>query len=755
MKTSRTMCYRAVALALFGGLFNVAMADDSELQLITVTADYNTGVADTVTVTNKAVEGAATDELRDLFRDVPGVELETTTIEGLAGFRVRGMGGSGSNLGTGQNRVAVNVDGVPLPDTFKRGHATRAGLAPIDTDDLKAVEIIRGPETSISGKSGLAGTLKFVTKDPEDYYDKSAGERFGGNVRTGYSSADKALSLGASVAGQFTDELSAMVSYSHGKSDEMPNYDGEKPYFDNGTPLTFLGELFDAEKMADRIDSADIASDNVMAKVVFEPNDNHRFSAKAEHSQRDVDIKAVIPDSANFADAMNACQNGNRMACMVMGFAFRPQKPYNDSNDSERKALTLRHDFVLDSAVADDGYWQTYYQSYDNHRDNELAYGDQYGKVATADYDVDGYGIEANLTKTIEAGSVEHTLSYGVNLQNHTSKSRQHSYRMNSNRQIDENNTTYQPDTQTRQITTYVNDDIALADGKFHIMPGVEFTHYSIHAKETPNYPADLELIDLTDNHFSWRLGTTYDINDSHQAFAGYRQGYKVPSFNELNSSSGHGRVNNPNLKPEQSSGFTVGLRSQGDIGSQTVSAFHDTYRDLAVPGRLPNGDETTVNMEDKVVIYGVEYRGELDLSAAMEGLKLRGSLAYAKGKNKETDQPYSDVEPFNGSVGLAYDAPSQQWGMAVTTNFAKAKKADDIAAADNLLIPVGGYGVTDLTAYFKPAKGLQINAGVYNVFDKKYAKWSAAQYNNFFKQNYNQITEPGRFFGAKIKYDF
>ncbi len=773
----KTLTVTVLAALCGSSLPLFAQEESAELAPITVTADYNTGVTDTVSVTRKAIDDAAITSPRDLIRNVPGVELENRAIDGFAGFHIRGMGGSGSTLGTGQNRIAVDVDGVPLPDTFKRGHATRVGLSPFASDDLKVVKIIRGPETSMSGKSGLAGTVKFVTKDPEDYYDKSAGEKFGGNVRTGYSSANQSFSIGATVAGQMTDELSAMLSYSHNQSDEMPNYDKEKPYLDNGTPLVFLDRmrLFNAETMADRIDSADIDTNNVMGKIVFDPNADHRFTAKVEYSQRDVDIKASVPDPAGLRATIpaisGACSSPFtppkykkevcKMVGLVSGLASRPQQAYSDENKSTRKAFTLRHDFSLDTTIADEGYWQGYYQSYNNHRSNELAYGYQFGMAGTTDYKVNGYGIEANLSKTLNAGNVEHTISYGVNLQRHQSKSRQSSYNITHPKppqqpQLVHDTTTYQPDTKTRQITAYINDDIALADGKWHIMPGVEFTHYRTRAKPTPNYTDT--LINLNDHHLSWRLGTTYELTDNHQLFAGYRQGYKIPSFNELNSSSGHGRVNNPNLKPEQSSGFTVGLRSQGNIGSQTISAFHDTYRDLAVAGRLPNGRETTVNMDGKVIIYGLEYQGELDLHNAVnapEGLKLRGSLAYAKGKNKETDEPYSNVDPLNGSIGLAYDSPSKTWGMAVTTNFSKAKKAKDIAVGDNSLIPVGGYGVSDLTAYFKPAKGLQINAGVYNVFDKKYAKWSEAQYNMFFPQTYNQITEPGRFFGATVKYDF
>ncbi len=703
------------------------------LSPVTVTANYNTGVADTVTITNKAINDGTTTSPRDLVRNIPGVELENQAIDGFTGFRIRGMGGNGTMYRTGQNRVAVDVDGVPLPDMFKTGHAVRTGVAPFATDDLKAVEVIRGPETSMSGKSGLAGTVKFVTKDPEDYYQK--GKQFGGNVRTGYSSANKAFSIGTTVAGQFTDNLSAMISYNHSKSDEMPNYDKEKIYHDNGNFMARVPNF-----SPDLIDSADITTDSLMGKILFQPSDSQRITLKAEHSKRN--FKA------------NILPVGRKMAPV-------PKNP-TDENTSKRSTISLRHNFNINTVFADDGYWQAHYQDYTNHRDNDLAYGTSFG---TTDYKVKSYGIEANLSKTTILGNTEHTFSYGLNAQNSQSKVR---LLWDAPRMFGGvSKATYQPDTKTKQITAYINDDISVSNGKLHIMPGVEFTHYKINALPTDNYAGT--LTDKSDSHFSWRLGATYDINDNHQLFGGYRQGYKTPAFGELNSDvpMSHNRLPNPNLKPEQSAGLTLGLRSQGNIGSQTISAFYDTYKDLAKEIKVPTGkigrygpvmQAKTVNMDDKVVIYGVEYQGELDLHNAFnapEGLKLRGSLAYAKGKNKQTNQPYSDVEPLNGSIGLGYDAPSKKWGMAVTTNFAKAKKVKDIAKSDKTLIPVKGYGVTDLTAYFKPTKGLQINAGVYNLFDKKYTKWSEAQYNSIFPQTYNQITEPGRFFGAKVKYDF
>ncbi|MGY0399092.1 MAG: TonB-dependent receptor domain-containing protein [Ostreibacterium sp.] len=723
-----------IFLATITGITLPAIAQETNntistdrLSPVTVTADYTTGVSDTITVTNKLIEDIPLNNARDLLRNIPSVTLENSAIEDFSGVRIRGMGGAGKTNRTGQNRVVLNVDGISLPDTFRTGHATRIGLAPIEVSDLKQINIIRGPETSTQGKSGLAGTLNFITKDPEDYYDKNSDKPFGGNVRTGYNRSDNNFYLGATAAGQITDTVAAMISYTHHKSGLLNNYNKVKPFQDNGSFMAFSNP----DKLADRIDSANITVNNVMGKIVFSPNANHRFTFKVGHNERD--FKASLLSNPAFASMR------------------QPKANYIDKNKGKLNLFSIRHDFVIDASFADDGYWQVFYQHFNNHRDNDLAYGVSHGAT---NYEVSSFGAELNLSKSFSSDKVEHTLNYGVNLQQQKTKVR---WLWDAPSQFGgKQRKTYQPDTKTQQITAYVNDDITLPNGKLHIIPGIEVTHYTLHPSSTEDYATTLTK--LSDTNLSWRLGTSYDVTDTQQLFASYRQGYRLPSFAEMNSSSGHNGVPNPNIKPEQSTGIALGLRSYGEIGSQTISAFYDIYSDLIVQGKTPNGDSTEVNMEGKVNIYGIEYHGELDLHHTFTlptGMKLRTTLAYVKGKNKETNAPYSAVEPFSGNFSFAYDTPSKRWGAAATVNFASAKKAKNIAKSDTTLFPIAGYGVTDLTAYFKPIKGMKINIGIYNLFNKKYAKWSEVQHESTFPQRYDQITEPGRFFGANLRYDF
>lgn len=710
MKTHHHVLFQAMACALLGVSYTAyAEKEDTELAPITVVSTMPV-TDENVLIDENELNQSTANNARDLFRHKAGVEFEKHSVGGLGDIRIRGMGGLGSSNGTGQNRVAVSVDGVLLPDVFNYGHFTRNTRATFDTSDLKQVEVIKGANPASSLRGGLSGSVNFMTKEPADYYD--ADEMFGGNFRSGYSGQDDSWFVGATAAGQFSDEFSAMLSYTYRQFHEVENFDG----------LAVVGEARSAKNPADG------DSNNLLTKLVFSPSAKHEFKLKVERFQQDYDTQLLNSKMSAKGD-------------------------FFDRGDNARHLVSLRHHFKTETAMFDSGHWQLYQQRNRQKRSTDLAYGMSLGNT---DYDVKTLGAEAVFNKALS----NHQFNYGVRYENTD---------ISVAWQWDAPawwpgggkgplTTQYQPDTTVKQVTAFVGDDMGFADGRLHILPGIELTHYQINPDASAkNYSAKAPADSQSETELSWRLGATYDLNEQHQVFASYRNGLRVPSFAELNSKAGHGSaIPNPNLKPETVAGFELGLRSQGSWGSQTLSAFHDSYQQMIAKRTVSREPYQTIkyNKNEDVVIYGVEYEGTLNLDPVglPQGTKLKASLAYTKGKDKTDDQPYSDIDPFNGYLGLAYDAPSEEWGAEVGVNFAAAKQLSAISTKDQeRLQPIGGYGVVDLSAYYAFNKSLFINAGVYNVFDKKYATWSESQY----AESYEHITEPGRKFAINMRYEF
>ena len=84
-------------------------------------------------------------------------------------------------------------------------------------------------------------------------------------------------------------------------------------------------------------------------------------------------------------------------------------------------------------------------------------------------------------------------------------------------------------------------------------------------------------------------------------------------------------------------------------------------------------------------------------------------------------------------------------------------KKADKDIDNEGVRSPLkgsGGYGIWDITGYYRPTKGLTARAGAFNILDKKYITWGEATglADDISRERYSA---PGRWFGASLRYDF
>jgi hemoglobin/transferrin/lactoferrin receptor protein len=161
-------CRRALAAAgllatPFAALAQGAPATEQQLPAVSVTATRTeravTDVPGTVTVIDQqTIERNVMKDISDVMRYEPGVSVSNNPGRfGRNSFNIRGIGG---------NRVLMQVDGIRLPDAFTFGSFSSSTRDVVDIDALKAVEILRGPGSSLYGSDAIAGVMSYITKDP-------------------------------------------------------------------------------------------------------------------------------------------------------------------------------------------------------------------------------------------------------------------------------------------------------------------------------------------------------------------------------------------------------------------------------------------------------------------------------------------------------------------------------------------------------------------------------------------------------------
>ncbi|MDO4724731.1 MAG: TonB-dependent receptor [Comamonadaceae bacterium] len=691
-----------------------ASADVAHLPAVTVRAPQQ---PQTTVIDQERLEKEPPRNLRGVFDNTPGVEFSTMT--GVLGdIEIRGMGGIGGGMGVGSDRVTMELDGMDITQSFSFGHSMHYGRQFFDPADLKQVNVHKGP-----GANGLAGSVQFRTKDPADYL--RPGQRLGGDVRTGYSGDTREVSAGFSLAALIDERQSASLSYTRRAYHELDNKGGldvDGPQRTKSLPV-------------------DGRSNSLNGKWVLQPNRDHKLTLNAQYYGAHSDI-----------------ERRNALGTSTSSRGSTTTHSATEERKNTRSALSLSHDLNAANALFDGMSWQL---SMQRTRGQNLGITDRTGttgaRTLTTDknyFKTSAYTLKADFDKAIApaGASLRQDWSYGFKLQH-------------SQADLDlvrttggtSRNPTYFPRNKQWQASVHAANRLSFGDSGVALTPSAKVSHIRI----DPSFDAGATPIEGTRKYSTTAAGggllLDWALHSNHLLSANFHSGTRLPAYGETNGQGyGHWPSRpNPNLKPEKATGLELAWSSFGALGRQKATVFHNAYSSMIEVdcGDYGRDDICTVfNEPGRSKIHGVEWEGSLNLGALgmPQGLHLDGALAYAKGKRGD-GKPLLRVNPLHGHLGLRYAEPSDRWGGQLRLQWAAAKKKADLPSSRN--VPVPGYGVVDLTAYYRPTANLTLSGGIYNLGDKRYAKWNRARDNS--RPDYSHLTEAGRYIGVNLRYQF
>jgi hemoglobin/transferrin/lactoferrin receptor protein len=169
---------------------------------VTITA--NPGVVESVesisqqvnVINEQQIEQRAASVTAEVATEEVGVHLQRTSPT-IAGIFVRGLTG---------NKVNVFVDGVRYSTSAMRG-GINSFLDLIDQSNLKAVEILRGPNSAQYGSDAIGGSVQFLTLAPS--FATGAPE-VRGKLGSSFNSAD--AGFGSSLTTSFATKSLALLT---------------------------------------------------------------------------------------------------------------------------------------------------------------------------------------------------------------------------------------------------------------------------------------------------------------------------------------------------------------------------------------------------------------------------------------------------------------------------------------------------------------------------------------------------------------
>jgi hemoglobin/transferrin/lactoferrin receptor protein len=263
------------------------------------------------------------------------------------------------------------------------------------------------------------------------------------------------------------------------------------------------------------------------------------------------------------------------------------------------------------------------------------------------------------------------------------------------------------------------------------------------------------------------KLGLLYRLDERTTLFAQYAHGFRAPPPEDVNigleiPAFNVKAVPNPELEPEKSDAFELGVRWSGEAASISASAYLNDYREF-IESKVnlgPDPETGVVLFQSQNVararIVGVEFEAEARLgawSSGLEGWNARFALAWIEGRDRVRDVPLNSVDPASAVLRLGYEAESGRWGGEIATRLVASKGDVDQSRVE--LFETDGFATVDLLVHWQVAAGVRIDAGVFNMADAEYIEWADVRGRAANDPLIPYYTRPGRNAAVTLRWKF
>jgi outer membrane receptor for ferrienterochelin and colicins len=219
--------------------------------------------------------------------------------------------------------------------------------------------------------------------------------------------------------------------------------------------------------------------------------------------------------------------------------------------------------------------------------------------------------------------------------------------------------------------------------------------------------------------HWTPRASLTYSILENLRFKASYGEGFRAPGFMELYVPTYMKRGKlvydpNPDLDPETSQSYEIGIEGEYKRFSGQVVAFKNSIDDMieavyyaSTGSGNKKKDYYQYQNLGEVTMSGIELQWRLGLPM---GFDLSGNLAYLDTENEETGEELEGRPDYKGSLKLGYRHAGLGLRANLRLNYIGERYYADEPEDD----------VTQLSAYVSKTvlDNVLLFAGVDNIFD-------------------------------------
>lgn len=687
------------------------------------------------------LDNTLSQDLRDVVRYEPNVSVGNDRRYGLQDVRIRGLGG---------NRVLLLTDGIRLPTQFEFGTPS-LGRNYVDPESFQQIEIGRGPASSLFGSDALGGVVNFRTIEPADLLAEKPDQDWVTRLSTNVDTVDKGW-LNAAVTAFEADDVEFLLGYTR-----LDAHEARVPGNND-----FVDDLYTNRN-------------NFLGKINYKINEASTLAFTAELFDSDVNYQVAPLIAANLL--------GPR--------GFNGQDERTETNFfRNRYSLAYRYDSTTDDGWLDAAQAQFYYQ--DSGTD-EFRFQD-FVSATTGERRIrnlenlftdEVLGVDLQLQSDFNIGSARNVATYGFDLSNTYNERIRNGTETRFDAAGNITSTSNQvgsdsfpvkdfPDADTLRFGIFLQNELALSDS-FTLLGGLRYDSYNLDVTSDElfeNNSPDAQAADFSDSAISPNLGFVWQTSENVALVGRYARGFRSPLYSEINAGFTnltspffrYQTLSNPDLRPETSDTFELGIRSEFERGNFSATAFYSNYDDFietfAAAGRgtvngIPNVNFFQSQNISDARTYGLELAGEYRFNDEDHGLSLLGSLGWTVGDDLEADQPLESVDPIKAVLGLRYRGEGDRWGTELVASFVGEPRLSDDRPAD--AFTPDAYTTVDLLGYYNINEDLKLNLGIFNLFNTEYFQYSDVQelINTAEPEDISRFAQPGISFRAGLTWIF
>jgi outer membrane receptor protein involved in Fe transport len=695
-------------------------------------------------------------EFNDIVNLSPALSISVGTQVGTNSINMRGIGTTSNNLGI-EGDVAILVDDMPY---------AQAQQAFKDTSDVARVEVLKGPQSTLFGKSSIAGAVLMTTKPIGSGPMQT-------RVST-YRSSDHEYRVSAALSGRLTDDVGLRLYAS------KTNFPGMLHNLTNDSMQNGSGGRSFLAKLQWKV-SPDL-------DVLVSPHFDHSLSTGNTAAITSIDPGVGYLYNKNYTALSNtAVLRGIHVS--RWNREIRNDSPTGLESTDRGVGVRVNYAFPDGSPLA--GHLLTSITSVDNNLSNDFRDNDNIDLISTF-YQVNASGKpsgiadppEINGTTDSKTSAQEFRLTspdggafrYLLGLWAARNTVYRTYYRGNAF--VKETSfTNYLTDSGSLTHAIYANSNWDFAPRQ-SLTAGVrlnrEANNYSFHTIDSlsstaPNNVHTGEYYYVAPQHhenaITGKLGYTYHLTQDVMAYGTASTGNKGVAYDMTSG------ANNPNvfahlpLAPEKAVSFEAGFKANlwNNRATFNAAVFQTRFRDYQTSAteRFSDGSQASVLYS----IPSIQTRGfEADTTVlATRSLLLNANMAFTRASIRAWDQgpcysgakdctipnrlvPGAFLRDASGgtmpnapkwklSTGAEYTLPTSAWmpyRSAVNVQW-RTQSAVRGAISQDPSLDRPGYGIFDLGAYISDAKGkYKLSFGVKNLFDKHYAVGNVGTFLNF-----------------------